>query len=301
MRQEIEKTLSDLRNRSIPGGGFSEYPDSGYRPDSTAWAILALKGSVSALDIVESARSRLASEQFDDGRVCLSQHHPEAMWPTALAILAWKGSVVYRKNQEHAIQFLLKTKGKSSKKRADLITTVDSSADLITTVDSSLVGWPWIEETFSWVEPTAFSILALNVSGFCTHERVHEAVRLLMDRQLPSGGWNIGSTIIYGRETYPQPDCTGIALAALKGFVEKEEIDHSLYYLKRQVASCRSPLSLGWALFGLGAWGERPSEAKRLLADCLSRQKKYGAYGTTLLSLILLAYRDKNDFLESIA
>jgi hypothetical protein len=176
-----------------------------------------------------------------------------------------------------AIHFLLKTKGRSS------------------------VGWPWIMETYSWVEPTALAILALNLSGYGTHERVHEAVRRLKDFQLPSGGWNIGSLIIFGRETYPQIDCTGIALTALKGYVRKEEIDRSLHYLKSEIALCRTPLSLGWALFGLDAWGERPPEVKRWLLDCLSRQKKYGDYGTTLLSLVLLAYEAKGGFLETIS
>ncbi len=241
-------------------------------------------------NLVDSARSRLASEQHDDGRLCLSQNHREVIWPTALAILAWNGSVFFRRRQELAIQFLIHTKGLRFDK---------DGYSGITTLDTSLSGWPWIEDTFSWVEPTALSILALNLSGYGAHERVQEAVRLLIDRQLPSGGWNIGSTIIYGRETYPQLDCTGIALSALAGQVERGQIERSLNYLKTQAAICRTPLSLSWALFGLGAWGERPSEAKRWLVDCLSRQKKYGAYGTTLLSLILLAYDAKDGFLEA--
>jgi hypothetical protein len=122
-----------------------------------------------------------------------------------------------------------------------------------------------------------------------------------MDRQLPSGGWNIGSTMIYGRETYPQLHCTGLALSALAGRVEKKDIDRSLAYLKAQVTACRTPLSLCWALFGLGAWGERPREAQHWIFNCLSRQKKFGIYGTTLLSLIILAYEAKGGFLETIS
>ena len=28
-------------------------------------------------------------------------------------------------------------------------------------IDSSIVGWPWVERTFSWVAPTAQALLAL--------------------------------------------------------------------------------------------------------------------------------------------
>jgi hypothetical protein len=290
-KKEITSVVDTIAGRSVPGGGFSEYSGTPFRADATALATLALRADSSNLRLLESARSRLASEQLADGRVCLAKDQPRTCWPTALAILAWYGSSIHRQYQDLAIHFLLKTKGHSSAKKGGAITNLDFS----------LVGWPWIEETFSWVEPTAMSMMALRLSGYGVHERVQEAVRLLMDRQLPHGGWNIGSTIIYGRETYPQTENTGMALAALSGQVDRKEIERSLDYLKSQVISSRTPLSLGWALFGLGAWGERPTEAKRWLFDCLSRQKKYGTYGTTLLSLILLVYGAKGGFLEEIS
>jgi hypothetical protein len=290
-RKEITSTLRTITGRSVPQGGFSEQFGSTGRTDATAWAILALKVSGANPDILESARSWLALSQHDDGRVCLSQGHPDVIWPTALAILAWNGSSPHRTCQDRAIYFLLKIKGISSAK----------GGGSITPMDLSLVGWPWVERTFSWVEPTALSILALKLSGYRTHERVHEATRLLVDRQLPSGGWNVGSTVVYGQESYPQLENTGIALSALAGETDRSQIERSLHYLKTKVALCRTPLSLGWSLLGLGAWKARPAEARRWVVECLSSQKKYGAYGTTMLSLMLLAHEAKGGFLEVIA
>ena len=290
-RREVIATIRAISERTLPGGGFSEHTGSPYRPDATAWAILALNARGTQSNLVDSARSRLASEQFKDGRVSLAQDQAQTFWPTPLAILAWNGSVFFRRHQELAIQFLIHTKGLRFNK--------DQNSG-ITTLDTSLSGWPWIGETFSWVEPTALSILALNLSGYGSHERVHEAIRLLLDRQLPSGGWNIGSTIIYGRETYPQLDCTGIALATLAGQVEKKGVERSLNYLKTHMGSCRTPLSLGWTLLGLGGWGERPTEAKKWIIECIARQRKYGTYGTTLLSLLMLAYSSNGGLLETI-
>ena len=291
MSKEIIATIRTITGRSVPGGGFSEQYGSTGRTDAAAWAILALKVSGANPDILESARSWLALEQHDDGRVCLSKGHPDVIWPTALAVLAWNGSSAHRKYQDRAICFLLKMKGSSSA----------NGGGSITPMDLSLVGWPWVEQTFSWVEPTALSILALKLSGHGAHERVHEATRLLMDRQLPSGGWNVGSTIVYGQESYPQIENTGMALSALADQMEKRQIERSLHCLQAKAALCRTPLSLGWALLGLGAWKERPPEARRRVVECLSRQKKYGPYGTTLLSLLLLAYEAKSGLLEAIS
>ena len=263
-KKEIAATVRTISSRSVPGGGFSEQRGTPFRVDSTAWAILALRADGTHSNLVGSARSRLASEQFSDGRISLAQDQPQAYWSTPLALLAWYGSDAYAENKSRGVQFLLSTEGQTFPKgKFEFIAH-----------DPSLKGWPWIEDMFAWVEPTALSILALSIAGYGKHKRVQEAVRLLMDRQLPNGGWNYGNTIVYGQELYPQPESTGMALTALAGQVEKKEIQRSLNYLKSQAVSCRTPLSLGWALFGLGAWGERPPEAKKWIIESLSRQRK---------------------------
>ena len=32
-----------------------------------------------------------------------------------------------------------------------------------------------------------------------------------MDRQLADGGWNVGTTITFGKQTWPTPEATGLA------------------------------------------------------------------------------------------
>jgi len=290
-KKEITSVVDTIAGRSAPGGGFSEHTGTPFRADATAMAILALKTAGSHLHLLESARSRLVSEQLADGRVCLAKDQLQAFWPTALALLAWNGSYAYRKHRDLAIHFLIGASGKHWKKKENSPLGHDPS----------IKGWSWIEDTFAWVEPTALVIMALRLSGYAEHARVSEAVHLLMDRQLPGGGWNYGNTIVYGQELYPQPESTGMALTALAGKVEKREIARSLDYLKSQIRSSRTPLSLGWGLFGLGSWGDRPAEARRLIVECLSRQNKFGAYGTTLLSLLVLAYKANGGFLDAIS
>ena len=162
--------------------------------------------------------------------------------------------------------------------------------------DTSIKGWAWIEKTHSFVDPTALSLLALEINGLGTHPRFRDGIRMLMNRQLPHGGWNYGNTLVYGKELSPFIDTTGLALTALAGHVAKEKVAESLQFLRKQAEQCRTPLSLAWTLFGLGAWGEFPSRGLEWIDETLKKQAKYGPYGTSLLSLLALAYMCRGDF-----
>jgi hypothetical protein len=261
-------------------------PGGGYRPDATAWAVLALALAPSVerdTGVIENGRSRLAASQSEDGRVSVSPSDPGPFWPTSLAILAWHGSSKYAKQRVRATDFLLRTTGKHWEK------TENSPL----AHDTSIQGWPWNQDTHSWVEPTSLSILALRTAGMGGHKRVREGVRMLMDRQLPSGGWNYGNTLAFGTELVPQADCTGIALNALAGEVPHRDVEISLRYLQTQVTRLRTPLSLGWGILGLGAWERLPEQATAWIGECLARQDLYGVYDTTLVSLLLLALEGK--------
>lgn len=140
--------------------------------------------------------------------------------------------------------------------------------------DRTLQGWPWVEGTHSWVEPTAYAVLALRTCGQTNHPRVREAVRLLGDRVLPGGGWNYGNTRVMGNILRPFPATTGIALAALAGEPLTPQIDESIVYLTNELPGIRSPFSLAWGLIGLTAWLSRPPESESWLAQCAARKVK---------------------------
>jgi hypothetical protein len=286
MPLSISPYLEELRKRALKEGGFVLQEGREYRPDATAWAILALGVAGIQPDIVTNARKRLADSQKSDGRVCVSADHPDAFWPTPLAALAWHGSPAYREPQSRAVRFLVAINGRH------FVRTPDHPL----AHDTSLRGWPWIAETHSMVEPTALTLLALRMTGHEDHERAREAVRMLMDRQLPMGGWNYGNTAVYGQELYPQPENTGLALCALSGLVSRTDVQQSIDYLRSRVLQIRTPLSLGWGLLGLGAWGKRPMEARSWVQECLERQNKYGPYETTHLSLMILAFHARGGF-----
>ena len=276
----IFQHIDRLCDRVLSEGGFAANVGGKYRPDATAWAILALSAAGTEEDVLESSRARLVNSQLSDGRICLLPEHPDAYWPTPLAVLAWQGSPAHIEQQSRAIEFLINNTGKHGPRKSDAIVAHDTD----------IKGWPWIANTHSWVEPTAISLIALQAAGYGGHERAREATRLLMDRQLNQGGWNYGNTIVFGQELHPMPENTGMALNALTGRVPEESIKVSLEYLEFQLPSLRTPLSLGWCLMGLGAWGKQPDNSKERVLDCLKLQKIYGNYPTPLLSLLILSY-----------
>ena len=155
--------------------------------------------------------------------------------------------------------------------------------------DTLIPGWPWIDATHSWVTPTALSMIALSVAGFGAHERVKAGARLLIDRQIPHGGWNYGNTSVLGKELRPFPETTGMALNALAGYVPREVIEPSLEYLQRHITRYRTPLSLGWSILGLKAWNVVPENTHEWIVETLEREHLYGEYDTASLCVLLAA------------
>ena len=276
--QFVAICVEELLKRVIPEGGFGQGVNGPYRPDATAWAVLALASVDGEREVLDRGRSRLKMDQNEDGRISVQKHKTAAYWPTPLAILAWQGAPAYREAQERAVRFLLSATGHSFPKKPYL------------GHDTTLRGWSWIEGTHSWVEPTALAVLALKRAGYQGHDRVSEARRMMLDRQLPHGGWNYGNTRVFDKAFRPLPYSTGMLLSALAGSVDRLQIQKSIDYLKRRVQRDRTPLSLGWEIIGLKAWGEGLSTSENWLMECWHAQQRYGTYNTTFLSIIVLAH-----------
>jgi len=275
--------VDDLLKRQTPCGGFSGQPGGRHRPDAAAWAVLALR-AMRAHAEPGPILDRLAQGQLRDGRVPIDPDYPQAFWPTSEAILAWNGSAAHSTNQARAVDFLLRTSGVHY--RLD--------KDAVVEHDTTIRGWPWIEKTHSWVEPTAMALLALECASQAGHARAEEARRMLLNRQLESGGWNYGNTKVYCVELRPSMESTGLALHALAGHVSAKDVQKSLGYLQAEVSGTRGPLWLGWSILALSAWGRRPAGVSDWIVESLERQSVYGSYDTAWISALLLAARCEN-------
>jgi hypothetical protein len=273
--------LQTLRDRALPEGGFSNTAHGEFRPDATAWAILALSAHGGDQEIIHRSRARLAAAQLPDGRVPISPAQPEIYWPTPLALLAWGQTPTQQDRASRAAQFLLFHAG----------ATITSKGKGPGLNDPTIKGWPWVGGTYSWDDPTGLAVIALKSTGRRNHPRVLEGVRLLLNRQCLHGGWNYGNFEVYGKELLPMPENTGLVLDALQGLAPRANLEQGLDYLRASLSTLRTPISLSWGLLGLGAWGERPAAAGDWLEECWWRQKWYGTYDTSSLSLLILASR----------
>jgi hypothetical protein len=282
--------LGLLEERFVEGVGFPHRPGGGFRPDATCWAILAMEAAGSTSGVVGKARRLLVKAQREDGRVCVSPQHPDAYWPTPLAALAWCDAPEYDEPRNKAIRFLLE---------ADLIGVLDGP-QTGESHDVTIRGWPWTVKAHPWVEPTAYVLMALRACGYGAHSRAADAVRLLIDRQLAAGGWNVGTTVTFGKQMWPTPEATGLGLQALAGLIPKPMVQNSIAYLRSQLPDLNAPMSLAWAILGLHAWQEPLEHPHERILQVLAWQEQLGPYDTFSLSLLLLARRCDEGLVRSL-
>jgi len=283
---EINTALALLKQRGRPDGSFTAAlsVDAQHRPDCTAWAAMALQACACEEQMRQAALVTLAGYQLADGRVPLLKNFPEAYWPTALALLAWHRVSKHQKAARKALDFLLSIES--------MTFPYDGNPSMGT--DSSLSGWPWVAGTYAWIIPTSLAMIALKAYGLRNHTRVKEGAKLLLNRQLPSGGWNYGDTFVFDTQLLPFPDTTGFALEALSGFCRRNQVAPSIDYLRATIDTIGAPQSLAWAIFGLGAWSTRPARSVDWITRCLRLQSRHGDYDTDLLAQVLLAHYSRN-------
>jgi hypothetical protein len=238
---------------------WSYHEDGPAASEPTALAALALcaHGKTAA---AQRALAWLVRAQAFEGTLGVTLSDKTPCWPTALAVLAWQAASDAQSRSRYegcidrATAWLLSARGETSD-RSPLIGH-----------DTTLVGWPWVLGTHSWLEPTAYAVLALRAAGHAEHPRTREAVRLLVDRLLPAGGCNYGNTIVMGQELLPHVQPTGLVMLALAGEqLDDARIERSLAYLEKALGSTTAVASLAFGLMALTAHNRRPANADQWL------------------------------------
>lgn len=254
-----------LGNSIQEDGGWPYQLGLAAAAEPTALACLALLAHGFDSGMVQKGLRWLADRQQVGGGVAVSATLTQPCWATAEACLAWTvfgtaGQTEFVSQKEAAVNWLLRTEGR-----------VFKSNPAIYGHNTRLKGWSWVEDTHSWVEPTAYAILALRAAGLDDHPRSREGITLLLDRTMSQGGWNYGNSKMFGSELRPFPAQTGMVLAALAGEPRHACVDTALQFLQSELSRVRTPISLGWGLIGAAAWGARPGSADAWLAQCADR------------------------------
>lgn len=282
----MSDVLAQLAALACPEGGWGYAPGQPPHLEPTCLALLALADSPEHAPLVKQGEAFLATCAAGDGTYRLGRGRHEAAWPTALVLFTRAALGASADELRPTEQGLLALKGRSSHTEGE---------EEINDVDGSLVGWPWAEGNFSWVEPTAWACLALRRVGQGEHPRVAEGQKLLLDRVLETGGVNYGNRRIFGITLEPIPTPTSVALLALQGR-DDERIVKSVEYLLRHSQTETDVEHLGWAILALDAH-RQPSDAIRQLvqrirdASAARLQTSYVSAAPLRLALLALSER----------
>lgn len=178
--------------------------------EPTCFGLLALSLEAERYsEPIHRARQFLDRCAAPEGSYRPENSREEAIWPTALVLFTQSvtGGLADHGSLEKTASFLLGVSGKVPD---------NTEAGELHDIDLRLTGWPWAEDNFSWVEPTAWACLALRQLGQHDQPRVREGLDMLLDRAMDEGGINYGNRRILGRLTEPLPGPTALMLLALQ-------------------------------------------------------------------------------------
>ena len=115
----------------------------------------------------------------------------------------------------------------------------------------NLQGWSWIDGTFSWVEPTAWCMLAVKKFARGAPEavaRLDEAERVMQDRACAGGGWNYGNPEVYGKNLPAHVPPTAAGVLALQDRMDEAMVQQAIAFLGREASreGSTSALAVSW-------------------------------------------------------
>lgn len=273
---------SALVDLAAASGGWSYYAARSSRIEPTCWALLAL-GPAGAepreTAALTGARTFLRGLQRPDGLLV----EPATPGPN----YGWNGLALLALNDRDSLDLvdrlaagLLAVKG--------IRIEPDAPGASAVRVDSRLQAWSWTEGTFSWVEPTAYCMLALKarrVAGPAVEARLAEAEAVMLDRACEPGGWNYGNAQVLAQDLRPYVPTTALALLALQDQSDHPVVRRSLDWLTAHAVAEPSTMALSLAAMALYVYG-RPADA--VLTQLEAQQVRTRTFGNAHLVAMAL-------------
>lgn len=187
-------------------------------------------------------------------------------WGTIIAFFALRKLGIGADLSQQHLKYLLNSLGNQIDKQ--------TSAEL--KLNGDLRAWSWARGTASWVEPTAYGVLALKANQLREHERAKVGEAFLLDRACYDGGWNYGNKEVLHVKIEPMPTNTCFALLALQDIDRKHEtIQKSVSYLEQEIAARQSSMLLALGSLCLRLY-DRPVD--KLLSNLAARQQENGSW-----------------------
>lgn len=249
IRDRLVKALLESRG---PDGGWGWHGKRQSFVQPTALAELALRAHGRWSDDL-GRLDFLSRCQLESGLWGAFEGDDAGSWMTSFALLAQASRRPPSPSLDRGRRALLSwTHGYGDRLTKDFL----NSARQVYHLDFRLQGWPWFDATSTWVEPTAWALVALRAAGTPPSEaRCLEGLRYLMDRSCRGGGWNYGNPHVLGKDLEALPLSTAAALIALAPLGHDPAVARSLEEgTAFLLASPRSRASLratAWSLIAL--------------------------------------------------
>jgi hypothetical protein len=262
-------------------GSWGYQPESEGSVEATSWALLVLTAQAEKDGLSEVARRGsewLLRVQLSDGSWPTFSHQEQGCWVTALASLALRECDKDPAAVSRAQRWLCQAWPGEGSLGWRLRQRIFGRSKAVQQ-DFSLRGWSWTPGTSSWVEPTAYTLLALRqiaagVDARRAEKRRTMAEAMLRDRMCPGGGWNCCNPLVYGTPGQALVGPTVWALLALSGTDKSQEVQESLEWLESVYEGIQGPGSLALAHLCLNSYGR----ATRPLEDDLARLYEMNEY-----------------------
>jgi hypothetical protein len=260
-----EASIAVLLEVQKADGGWGYYAESESRIEPTCWALSALS---SAQDFKRSsaaltnARRFLLAHQDKQGFWTATPGMDIGNWVTSLACAVLSSDAEAESATQAGLSWLCSDYPLDSSPAVRFFRRLLSRTNT-GEQDEASRGWGWTPRTSSWVEPTAFALLAMqqfpeNRLPAAAATRRELAVALLYERMCPDGGWNSGNPRVYGVAGEALVLPTAWALLALALFPSRK---------------ANRAVSRGWKRLYLGfraprLWRSRACASRPMIGSC---------------------------------
>lgn len=289
MSAERARLLDRLRGRLVAEAqpaGWGYHAGKSPRVESTCWALLALlpgldEASTTKQELIRTVGSWFSRLQREHGLLAETEPSLANLAANGLASIALgHGRISDVEVQSGLIRGLTRVKG---------VRLRESDPKQ----DNTLQAWPWVQDTFSWVEPTSWCLLALKkvttTRDRTVAARIEEAERYLIDRVCSEGGWNYGNASTLGQDLRSYVPTTAMALLALQDRRDHPAVTRSLAVLQQNRLSERATMSLALASMALRLFSVDCEDVDAQMAISVERSERLGHLQAIAMALYALS------------
>lgn len=260
--------IASLHQRRNADGGWPYYAGRKSRLEPTSWALLATGSAVTSTPLATWQRADGFFVEPATGEVNIAFN--------ALAVLCANGAPgAPSAMSAKVIEALIESRGVAAAQHPQA------------RQDSSLRAWSWTTGAFSWVEPTAWALLALKrwaPSSAAVDARIATGEKVMRDRACPGGGWNYGNAEVYGKALPGHVPPTAIGILALQDHVSEPVVGDAVAFIERQALREGSTTALALSQLALWAVGRVPSRLVDALAAHAASTESFGNIATMAMA-----------------